>query len=273
MPDQDPLPASPPDSPGDTGAVVSAVNEKVEEPLMIEVHEPHQPVHSWREVFIHIGIVVVGLLIAIGLEQTMVFIHNRLQAHELAESLRQESLANSDVVRNHDLVNIDAYIENVQLNMANLDRAHIVAGRFDFVYTPFSGGFKLLPVSNTAWLAVRDGGALSLVSSQITDDYWHADYYGSECTGLLQDIFKDYYELDALLNLHAGIVVQSPEEKQQLLLTFARFNGKLRHLRSCYVAFDSTNEIALSGEKFSGDKMRELLQHEPPPPPELVPLR
>ena len=239
---------------------------------MLEPHAPHQAVHTWKDVFIHIGIIAVGLLIAIGLEQTVVYLHDRHHAQKLEGSLRQESLTNRDVVKNG-IARIDADIENVQLNMGNLDNAHIVDGRSTFVYTPFPGGFGLLPVSNTAWLAVRDGGSLSLLPSQITDDYWHAEYYGSESIVLLQDTFKDYYELDALLNLHAGIVVQSPEEKQQLLLAFARFNGKLRHLRSCFVVFDAINEIALSGEKYSGEKLRELLKHEPPPPPEPVSLR
>jgi hypothetical protein len=240
---------------------------------MLDIHDAHHAASSWKDFFIHITTIVLGLLIAIGLEQTVVFLHDRHHAQKLEESLRQESLVNRNVTRKLDIVSIDTYIENIQLNMASLDYAHIVAGRFDFVYTPFPGGFRLQPVSNTAWLAVRDGGSLSLIPSQITDDYWHADYYGSESTTLLQDIFKDYYELDALLNLHAGIVVQSPEERQHLLEAFARFNGKLRHLRSCFVTFDSTNEIALSGDKYSRDKLLELLQNEPPPPPELVPLR
>jgi hypothetical protein len=239
---------------------------------MLEPHAPHGAVHTWKDVFIHIGIIAVGLLIAIGLEQTVVFLHDWHHAHKLEESLREESLANRDVMKT-DIASIDASIENIQLNMANLDHARIVAGKSTFIYTPFPGPFRVAALSNTSWLAVRDGGSLSLLPTQIADDYWHADYYGSESTALLQDIFKDYYELDGLLNLHAGIVVQSPEEKEQLLLAFARFNGKLRHLRSCYVTFDVTNEMALNGDKFNVAKIRELLDREPPPPPELVPLR
>jgi hypothetical protein len=263
MPNQDsnPPPAPPPD------ADEVEIEIEIEEPPMNEVHPPHEAVHSWKDVFIHIAIISVGLLIAIGLDEAVVEIHHRHQAHQLEESLRQESLANRDVVKT-DITEIDAYIENVQLNMANLDHARIVADKSTFVYTPFPAGMiRLLPVSNTAWLAVRDGGSLSLLPAQIADDYWHTDNFGSEAIGLHQDIYKDFYQLDALLNLHAGIVIQSPEEKEQLQLAFARFNGKLRGLRSCYVVFDETNEIALSGDKFSQAKLNEVLQHEPPPPP------
>ena len=44
---------------------------------MLEVHPPQQTVHSWRDFFIHIATIVVGLLIAIGLEQMVERIHER----------------------------------------------------------------------------------------------------------------------------------------------------------------------------------------------------
>jgi hypothetical protein len=271
MPDQDsnPPPLSSPDATGDTTAVVSAVNEKIEKieaPPMIEVHEPHEAIHSWKDILIHIGIISIGLLIAIGLDETVVYFHHQNQAHQLEESLRQESLANRDVVK-FDIASIDTLIENTQLNMANLDRARMVAGKYAFVYIQPQIHGNLLYLSNTAWLAVRDGGSLSLLPSQITDDYWQLDTYGGDqFTHKLADVFKEYKELESLLHLHGDISVKSPEEKQQVLSAFARMNGDTRDLLGLLLVFNDTNEIALSGEKYSGAKLRELIQHEPPAP-------
>jgi hypothetical protein len=36
---------------------------------VLEVHPPHHAASSWRDFFIHIATIVIGLLIAIGLEQ------------------------------------------------------------------------------------------------------------------------------------------------------------------------------------------------------------
>ncbi|GAC1357543.1 MAG: hypothetical protein NVSMB3_04150 [Acidobacteriaceae bacterium] len=56
----------------------------------MEVHAPHHPVHSWRDVLIHLAIVTVGLLIALGLEATVEWNHHRRQVAEAREALRQE---------------------------------------------------------------------------------------------------------------------------------------------------------------------------------------
>lgn len=50
---------------------------------MLDVHPPEHAAHSWRDFFIHIATIVVGLLIAVALEQTVEFLHHR---HEVAEA-------------------------------------------------------------------------------------------------------------------------------------------------------------------------------------------
>ena len=58
---------------------------------MLEVHAPHETVHTWKDFFIHMATIVLGLLIAIGLEQTVEAIHHSRQRRELRESLERES--------------------------------------------------------------------------------------------------------------------------------------------------------------------------------------
>jgi hypothetical protein len=38
---------------------------------MLDVHAPHEPIHTWKNFFIHLATISIGLLIAIGLEQTV----------------------------------------------------------------------------------------------------------------------------------------------------------------------------------------------------------
>jgi hypothetical protein len=58
---------------------------------MLDVHPPHHAVSTWRDFFIHIATIVIGLLIAIGLEQTVEAIHHRHERSELRETLHRES--------------------------------------------------------------------------------------------------------------------------------------------------------------------------------------
>lgn len=50
---------------------------------MLDVHPPHEAAHSWKDFLIHISTIVIGLLIAVGLEQTVEWIHHR---HQVAET-------------------------------------------------------------------------------------------------------------------------------------------------------------------------------------------
>ncbi len=61
---------------------------------MIDVHAPHETAHTWTDFFIHIATIVVGLVIAIGLEQTVEHIHQHYQLRETREALARERDAN-----------------------------------------------------------------------------------------------------------------------------------------------------------------------------------
>jgi len=58
-------------------------------PPMLDVHAPHATAHTWTDFFIHIATIVVGLFIAVGLEQSVEFFHHRHQIAETKEALRQ----------------------------------------------------------------------------------------------------------------------------------------------------------------------------------------
>ena len=57
---------------------------------MLDVHAPHEGVQTWKGFVIHIATIVIGLLIAIGLEQTVEVFHHRHQVAEARAALRLE---------------------------------------------------------------------------------------------------------------------------------------------------------------------------------------
>jgi hypothetical protein len=58
---------------------------------MLDVHPAHHAASTWRDFFIHIATIVVGLLIAVALEQTVEFVHRTHQRHELERDLHSET--------------------------------------------------------------------------------------------------------------------------------------------------------------------------------------
>lgn len=57
---------------------------------MLEVHAPHGSVASWRDFLVHVAIITIGLLIALGLEQTAEAVHHHHQVNETRQALRHE---------------------------------------------------------------------------------------------------------------------------------------------------------------------------------------
>jgi hypothetical protein len=68
-----------------------------EKPLL-DVHPIHAPVRAWRDFFIHIATIVVGLCIAVGIQQTIEFFHNRHQRAEMRQALRLERQGNYETL-------------------------------------------------------------------------------------------------------------------------------------------------------------------------------
>ena len=63
---------------------------------MLDVHPPHSPTHTWKDFFIHIATIVIGLLIAVGLEQLVEYIHHRRQLAETRVALAVERRINEN---------------------------------------------------------------------------------------------------------------------------------------------------------------------------------
>ena len=70
---------------------------------MIDIHPPQTSDHTWKDFFLHIGTIAVGILIAIGLEQTVELIHQHHQRIELREgAIADARLYLRDVDQNRD---------------------------------------------------------------------------------------------------------------------------------------------------------------------------
>jgi hypothetical protein len=65
---------------------------------MLDVHPVHHSLTSWREFALHIATITVGLLIAIGLEQSVEKIHQLHQRHQLQEDLLGEVNRNRETL-------------------------------------------------------------------------------------------------------------------------------------------------------------------------------
>ena len=82
---------------------------------MLDVHPPHEAAHTWKDFFIHIATICVGLLIAVGLEQSVEAIHHNHQRHQLEEDLRAEAEANQQVIaRDLHMLDLEGWFQQAE---------------------------------------------------------------------------------------------------------------------------------------------------------------
>ena len=121
----------------------------------MEVHPPHEPVHTWREALIHIGLMTVGLFIALMLEGLVEYLHHKHLVREARENIRIE------IERNREAVKAD--IEDVQkeqaIVQAGLNTMHTMQEN-PHAHGSITYNWHYRPLSDAAWLSARDTGAL-----------------------------------------------------------------------------------------------------------------
>jgi hypothetical protein len=137
-------------------------NPKEQAP-MLDVHPAHHAANTWRDFFIHIATIVLGLLIAVGLEQTVEYVHHRSQAREARESIQQELLrANRTLQRN-----IDALASNQQQLEKNLQLLESGAADAQVLpYLIYQQG--LTRARDTAWNSAKIDGSIALIPADET---------------------------------------------------------------------------------------------------------
>jgi hypothetical protein len=123
---------------------------------MLDVHPPHEAAHSWKDFFIHIATIVIGLLIAVGLEQTVEHIHEHIQVREARAMLRDEMARNRRNLA-EDAPQIDAHLAQLWKDLAVVARARahesLPGDQILFVrsFTPFqSAAWQTIHASNVS---------------------------------------------------------------------------------------------------------------------------
>jgi len=173
---------------------------------MIEVHPPHEDVHTWRQFFIHIAAISIGLLIAIGLEQTVVYFHHRHQLQEARRELADELESNRRVVG----INLEAtrkVMADLDADMALLRAAQTSPAS----QSPAPIGSKLVYglgnfywPKDATWQAVKQNGSLGLMAH----DELHYYVYIYEDIAIIMDQLS---ELGARMLLASAIARRSPD--------------------------------------------------------------
>jgi hypothetical protein len=133
---------------------------------MLDVHPPHEAAHTWRDFFLHIATIVVGLLIAVGLEQTVEAIHHARERWALIAEMRDESAGN--VPKLHRATDIAlSTAEWAIATMKAIEKATPRAGVVTVVVSPLPFLHqRTVNANHTVWKIASANGTAALLSDQ-----------------------------------------------------------------------------------------------------------
>jgi hypothetical protein len=133
---------------------------------MLEPHAPHETIQTWRGFFIHIATIVVGLIIAVGLEQTVEYFHHRHQRSYLEEQMREVLEDDTKLIANDTIAlkAFRAYLVELQLAV-NARRHALLTPAAPPANDPRSGINLGLP-SLAPYEAAKDNGTIALLANQ-----------------------------------------------------------------------------------------------------------
>jgi len=160
----------------------------------MEVHPPHAPLHGWRDFWIHLGTIAVGLLIAIALEQSVEWMHHLHQRHQLEEDFREEAAKNKDLI-DQDEVYLKDSIAKLDAERKIAAEAKVMDGMVSFTLPGMDDKADYVAPSRTVWSTAREGAVIDLLPSQEARMLSRVDYEGQQ----YEDSFGKFADLSVRL--------------------------------------------------------------------------
>ena len=194
---------------------------------MLDVHAPHESIHTWKSFLIHIATIVVGLLIAIALEQTVEAIHHGNERRELIREMREEAEHNVETLR----FDIQSAAEAKRWAVGAillLQQAPAVSGS---VTVTLPSGIAVIEghqPSRAVWDIAKSNGKAGLIPDNLAEIYDRQAFEATSMETAVQNIMTNKFAIEALeARLHGrlqggAILKLATQEREELALALSR---------------------------------------------------
>jgi hypothetical protein len=219
---------------------------------MIDVHAPHKSDHTWTDFFIHIATIVVGLFIAIGLEQTAELIHHHHQRHQLEEDLREEAQSNMTTIRVNEKT-FAIYLAWYRDVLKVAREAKPVAGFVTFVVPPRINPTPSFRPMDNVWPSAKASGAVAVLSRDEIEIFGRASTYAEYADQIAGTRNAALLAENAVLNrlglsLAPGTTERmTPQDRDELMRAVANHMEGIRQLSTADAAWAGSSDAVLHG--------------------------
>jgi hypothetical protein len=200
---------------------------------MLDVHPPHEAAHTWKDFFIHVGTICVGLLIAVALEQTVEYFHHEHQLHHFEEALRNESRLNLDKTDN-DVALLREVIRAEETNRASVLAAmatgsHAPVRFIDLPLSASGSGRVWTAPTDAVWSGARDGNLLPSIPEERATNLARLNIVVTSLVEIQHQLFDQEYRVRASATLRGDANNLTPEERENLLEAISQFQQIAAH--------------------------------------------
>jgi hypothetical protein len=203
---------------------------------MLDVHPPHEAVHSWRDFFIHLTTITVGLLIALSLEGCVEWRHHRHLVHEAEASLRGEIKTNAEQLQG---VLDDLHKEQEVLKQDVAVLKKIIADPRTPNHDEMAVNYQIRTFNDVSWRTAQSTGAFSYMPYDEAQEYSDIyDQQGNIAAAELQGVRDTVIGVAPFLNLKKGDPNPTGEEAVRIKSNFEILQGQLSFIEDQVTRLD-----------------------------------
>lgn len=164
----------------------------------MEVHPPQSPIHSVKDFMMHLLAITIGLLIALGLESSVEWVHHRRLVREARENISQEIGYNQ---------------RNVTKELGQLPTEEGQLEKLMAVLEEREKGTAANPDKNMVWSVTR-----------LSDASWNTAFSTGAVAHMDYDDVRHYAQLYALQQLYNSSMDRYLESRRDMYVFLAEMN-------------------------------------------------
>jgi hypothetical protein len=196
----------------------------------LDVHAPHHPIGGWKDFFVHLVTISIGLLIAVGIEGCVELHREHNLVREARETMREEIQHNSYEMKRA-VVKLDQQAATLKKNIDTLTRIQENPQDKAAQEAQINADFSTVGLRETAWKTAQTTGALSFMPYAEAQRY--SDVYGSQKEFLDQQdkILEDEAQfVGVVAKTNFGHDKVTPEQASLALERFGIWRAHLAYL-------------------------------------------
>lgn len=182
----------------------------------MDVHPPYRPIHSLKEFLIHLLAITIGLLIALGLEATVEWVHHRHLVKDARASLFEEMRDNRGSIEQH-----------LRASPGQIDHLQKLLSRVEEVET----GHARPWIEHYPW-----------TSASLYDSSWSAALSTSATVYMNEGEVRRYTQIYALQQTYSQIEERNLEERTRM---FAFLDLLQEKEKPAQIEFESAKQSIL----------------------------